>query len=162
MVLRTNAVPGANDTICGTLARPHEMKADLLVPLDLNEADLFDDTPIALFAFPITLKALPMILGLLKIGGFESRVLLDTPEEVALTGIVLGIGGITSDPVNSILTKGFPAGAGGGAWPGGCPPSELRSSFFKWELKAVCIWIRVWDGAALGESLGSLGGERGT
>jgi hypothetical protein len=91
------------------------MKADLLVPLDLDEVDLFDDMPIALFTFLITLKALPMTLGLLKIGGFESWVLLDTPEGVAPTGIVLSIGGFTSDPTNSTLTKGSPAGIGCGA-----------------------------------------------
>ena len=102
------------DTICGTLARPHEMKANLLIPLDLDEANLFDDTSIALFTFPITLKALPMMLGLLKIGGLKSWVLLGTPEGVALTGIVFSIGGFTSNPVNSILTKGSPAGIGGG------------------------------------------------
>jgi hypothetical protein len=108
------------------------MKADLLVPLDFDEVDFFNDTPMALFTFPITLKALPMILGLLKIGGFESWVLLDAPEGVALTGIVLGIGRFTSDPVNSILTKGAPAGVGGGVKPGGCPPNELRSNSSNW------------------------------
>ena len=55
-----------------------------------------------------------MKLGLWRNEGYESWVLLKVLVGGALTGIVIGEGGATSDSANLGLVKGFPACAGGG------------------------------------------------
>ena len=82
------------------------MRPDLFVPLDFDEVDFFDDTPILLFTIPIALIALPTKLGFLKNGGIGPCALFCTPEGVALAGIVFGVGRSAFDPVKSLLAKG--------------------------------------------------------